>query len=140
MSSQKFEARKQRIKYGIAFSVLLCIEVLIAMFIHDRIIRPYVGDILVVIVIYCSVRVIIPAGCKLLPMWIFIFAAFVECMQYFHLIQVLGLENNTFFRILIGSTFDLKDIVCYWIGCMLVGAYQWLSGIKQGVKYMGEKF
>ncbi|MEQ8197552.1 MAG: DUF2809 domain-containing protein [Clostridiaceae bacterium] len=82
MSSQKFEARKQRINYGIAFTVLLCVEVITAMLIHDKIIRPYVGDILVVIVIYCALRVIIPVEYKLLPMCIFIFAAFIECFQY----------------------------------------------------------
>ncbi|MEQ8155985.1 MAG: hypothetical protein ABRQ25_14035 [Clostridiaceae bacterium] len=68
MSSQKSEARKQRIEYGIVFLVLLCVEVLIAMFAHDSIIRPFVGDILVVIVIYCALRVIIPVEYKLLPM------------------------------------------------------------------------
>jgi hypothetical protein len=35
---------------------LFLIEVGIAVFIQDRIIRPYIGDLLVVILIYCFIR------------------------------------------------------------------------------------
>jgi hypothetical protein len=111
-------------KYLVAFTVLLCIELLIAIYVHDTFIRPYVGDMLVVIVLYCIVRVIIPDKCSLLPLWLFIFAAFVECLQYFKLIEILGVENNIPLRILIGSTFDWKDIACYAIGCILLGTYE----------------
>ena len=33
--------------------VLFFVEVLIALFVHDGIIRPFLGDVLVVILIYC---------------------------------------------------------------------------------------
>jgi len=36
--------------------MLLLIEILIALFVHDEFIRPYVGDALVVIVLYCECR------------------------------------------------------------------------------------
>lgn len=117
----------KRIKYLVAFTILLCIELLIAIYVHDTFIRPYVGDMLVVIVLYCIVRVIIPDKCSLLPLWLFIFAAVVECLQYFKLIEILGVENNTLLRILIGSTFDWKDIACYSIGCILLGTYEWIA-------------
>ena len=39
----------------IAF-ILFVIEVLIALYVRDSIIRPYVGDFLVVIMLYCFVR------------------------------------------------------------------------------------
>ena len=35
---------------------LLCVEVFIAAFLHDRIVRPYVGDLLAVVFLYCLVR------------------------------------------------------------------------------------
>jgi len=117
---------EKRIHYVIAFIVLLIIEVYIAIYVHDAFIRPYVGDVLVVIVLYFAVRIAIPYKYKLLPLWIFIFAAFVEGLQYFHLVQVLGVEDVTFLRILLGSTFDLKDIICYAAGCILLGMYEWL--------------
>lgn len=116
--------RKQRIKYLIAFAVLVLIEVLIAIYVHDAFIRPYVGDMLVVIVLYCLARVIIPEQCRWMPLWIFIFATVTEGLQYFKILRVLGVEDNTFLRILLGSTFDWKDIICYGMGCLLLGIYE----------------
>lgn len=124
MKLDKEEKNKLRIRYGIAFIILLFIEVLIALFVHDEFIRPYVGDALVVIVLYCAVRIIIPKKCKLLPLYIFIFAAGVECLQYFQLVQLLGLENNKFMSVLIGSVFDVKDIICYAVGCLIISLYE----------------
>lgn len=123
--------KKQRIKYLITFTILLCIEILIAICVHDTFIRPYVGDLLVVVVLYCIVRVIIPDKYRLMPFWIFAFAAFIECLQYLKWVERLGIENNAFLRILMGATFDWKDIVCYGIGCILLGIYEWL--IQKGI-------
>ena len=111
---------KRRIKYLIAFLALLIIEVLIAIYIHDDFIRPYVGDVLVVMVLYCFVRIFIPKDARLMPLYIFIFAAVEEVLQLFNLVKVLGLENNRVLSILIGSTFDIKDIICYGIGCVII--------------------
>ncbi|WP_143322523.1 DUF2809 domain-containing protein [Clostridium sp. HBUAS56010] len=121
-----------RIKYAIAFFLLLFLEVLIALYVHDNFVRPYVGDILVVIVLYCFVRIFIPRRYKLLPLYLFIFAAGIEILQYFRLVHILGLENNTFLRILIGSVFDIKDIGCYGVGCFWLGIFEL---IKNKTKY-----
>lgn len=51
------QSQKQRIKYGAAFLLLLCVEVLIALYVHDDFIRPYIGDVLVVGVVYCFLRI-----------------------------------------------------------------------------------
>lgn len=110
------EITQKKLKYIIAFIVLLLVEVLIALFVHDNFIRPYVGDMLVVIVIYAFIRIWIPEKCKLLSLYIFLFAAGVEVLQYFKLVELLGLQDNTFLRILIGTTFDIKDILCYAAG------------------------
>jgi hypothetical protein len=119
--------KKQRIKYTIIFVLLLFIEVLIALYVHDSFIRPYVGDMLVVIVLYCFIRIFIPDKFILLPLYIFIFAAGVEVLQYFNLVQILGLENNTFLRVLMGSVFDMKDIGCYGVGCVILGTIEFVN-------------
>lgn len=115
---------KMRICYAAATLVLLTVEVLIALFVHDDFVRPYIGDVLAVIVVYTFIRIIVPERCALLPLFVFIFAVGVEVLQYFDFVTVLGLENNTFMRILLGSVFDLKDIMCYAIGCALLGIYE----------------
>ena len=122
---------KKRIVYGILTFLLLFIEVLIALFVHDCIIRPYVGDILVVILLYTFVRIWIPEKIRLLPLYIFLFASCVELLQMIHIVEILGVENNTFLRVLMGSVFDVQDIVCYGIGCTILGIYELVILFKQ---------
>ncbi|MGL5821079.1 MAG: DUF2809 domain-containing protein, partial [Sarcina sp.] len=69
-------------KYLLAFIVLLSIEVFIALFVKDNFIRPYVGDILVVVVLYVFIKSFI-SKVKNLPIYIFLFAFFIEILQYF---------------------------------------------------------
>lgn len=115
---------KRRICYAAATVLLVITEVLIALYVHDDFVRPYVGDVLVVIAVYCAVRIFIPVKCKLLPLYVFIFAGGVELLQYFDLVKKLGLENNIFLRTLLGSVFDVKDIICYAAGCIVLGIYE----------------
>lgn len=82
---------KKRIIYAAITVLLLLIEVLIALYIHDSIIRPYTGDVLVVIVIYTFIRVFIPDKYPWLPAYIFLFAAGVEVLQ---LNNILFKENE----------------------------------------------
>lgn len=113
--------KSTRIFYIATTIVLIILEVLIALYIHDNFIRPYVGDVLVAIVLYCFIRIFVPSGVRFLPFYVFLFAAGVEILQYFELVKRLHLENNPFMRTLLGSVFDGKDIVCYAVGCILVG-------------------
>ena len=111
---------KKRILYAVATLLLLFIEVIIALYVHDDFIRPYIGDVLVVIVIYTFIRIIVPEKCKLLPLYIFILATGVELLQLANIVEILGVADNRFLKILIGSVFDIKDIVCYAVGCVIL--------------------
>ena len=117
---------KWRILYLSLFLLLFMTEVFIAVYIHDEFIRPYLGDILVVVVIYCFIRVFQPIRCRFLPIFIFLFSALVEFSQNFDLAELLGLTRNKFVRIILGSVFDWKDIACYAAGCILLGFYELL--------------
>ena len=119
--------RKKRIAYGIATVILFLTEVCIALFVHDKFFRPYVGDVLVVVLIYTFVRIFLLEGKRLLPLYIFLFAAGVEVLQYFRIVEVLGLADNRVLSVVLGSLFDWKDIVCYGVGCGLLGVYERLQ-------------
>ena len=109
-----------RLGYGLAALLLLVVEVLIALFVRDRFIRPYGGDILVTLLICCAIRVILPRGYRLLiGGGVLAFAILVEVGQYFGLVYLLGLGHIGFFRILIGTGFSWWDMVCYAAGCIL---------------------
>lgn len=115
---------RKRLFYAIVFFLLLFIEVLIALFVHDRFVRPYVGDMIVVVVVYCFVRIVIPERFRLMPLWVFLFAVCVEVLQYFRIVEVLGVENNAFLRTLIGTSFAWEDILCYAVGCVILAAWE----------------
>lgn len=110
---------KLRIIYAVIFIAVLITEICIALFIHDDFIRPYVGDVLVTVLICSFLRIFIPKGAKLLPAYVFIFAALVEIAQYFDIVKLLGLQDNKILSTLIGRTFSLLDLLCYAIGCVL---------------------
>ncbi|MDD6880808.1 MAG: DUF2809 domain-containing protein [Firmicutes bacterium] len=122
---------KKRIAYTITTFLLLIVEVLIALYVHDSFIRPYVGDVLVVIVIYTFIRIFIPEGYRFIPLYVFIFAASVEILQLFHIVDILGLGDNRFFRVLIGSVFDIKDVLCYAVGCLILSGYEFYRSKKK---------
>ncbi len=112
--------KKKRLIYAALFLLILLSEILIALFVNDNFVRPYVGDMLVTVLICCFLRIFFPKGVKLLPMYVFLFAAAVEVCQYFDIVKLLGLENNTFFSILLGRTFSFPDILCYAVGCIAI--------------------
>ena len=115
---------KKRFFYLAATSMLLILEVLIALYVHDDFIRPYVGDAIVVIVIYTFVRIFVPEKCRLLPLYVFLFAVVIEILQGIHIVNILGVADNRFLRTLIGDSFDIKDILCYGVGCILLWLYE----------------
>lgn len=101
------------------FIALFVIEIIIALYVRDSFIRPYGGDVLVTVLLCCFLRIFIPNRCKLLPLFVFLFAAFVEVLQALHIVALLGLQNIRFLRILIGTTFSVADIICYAVGCLI---------------------
>lgn len=109
-----------RRRYALAFLVLLAVEVFIALFVHDRFVRPYLGDVLAVWVVYAFLRTLLPTGLPWLPAGVTAFAALVELGQAFDLVDRLGLGHIRFFRILLGSTFDWADLLCYCVGGGLI--------------------
>lgn len=116
--------KRQRLRYAAAFVVLLMIECYIALFVRDAFIRPYIGDVLVVVLIYCLIRIVVPVGIKGLPFYVFLLAAAVEISQYFQLAKLLSLDQYKLMHVILGSTFDVKDIICYGAGALLIWLWE----------------
>lgn len=107
-------------KYFYFTLTLFCIEVFIAVFINDAFIRPFIGDVLVVILIYCFLKAFWNINSSIAALSVFVFACTVEILQYFNLVNKLGLQNNQIATIIIGNTFDPKDIFAYAIGTVII--------------------
>jgi len=108
------------LKYFLLTCILMIIEICIALFLHDSFIRPYFGDFLVVILIYCFVRSFLNVSVWKTAITVLLFAWFVEVMQYFQLVQKLGLENNQLARTIIGSSFGWEDMAAYTFGIIAI--------------------
>lgn len=110
------------LKSFIIFLIIFFIEVLIAKFVNDSFIRPYGGDILVVILMYYFCKAFIETKSIYLVIGTVLFAYLVEFGQYLKLVEILGIENKIL-RVVIGSSFSWGDILCYTIGgviCYLI--------------------
>lgn len=125
--------KKLRIIYGVAFLLIFATEIFIALYVRDDFIRPYVGDMLVTVLICCFVRVLIPEKFRVAPLLVFLFSLLVEIGQYFDFVKLLGLNNNAFISTLFGRTFSVADIICYGIGCVIFAVLDYI--IKK--KYRG---
>ena len=118
--------------YLLGFVVIFVLEILIALYVNDRFIRPYGGDILVVILLGCLYRSIRPQGSLWLSGGIFLLAVGVEIAQYFNFVELIGLGHIAFFRILMGTSFACADIWSYGAGCVIFLGMDWLLQRKRG--------
>lgn len=107
-------------RYFLIFALLLTTEILIALFVHDAIIRPYIGDLLVVILIYCFIKSFLPLHPFKTAAVVLLFALLVEVMQHFKLAELLGLQHSKAAMIILGSSFDWKDMLAYAVGTVLI--------------------
>ncbi len=106
-------------KFLLLFILIFIVEVLIAIYLHDPIIRPFGGDVLVVILVYAFVRSFLNTNYKKIAVGVLLFAFVVEISQAFHFVNLLGLEHNTILRVALGSTFSYYDLLAYVIGYLI---------------------
>ena len=108
------------LKYFLFALVLFVIEVLIALYVHDSFIRPYVGDYLVVMLLYCAVRTFIKASPLKVAIGVLLFSYLIEVLQYFNIVDRLGLADNKLAKTVIGYGFEWIDLLAYTLGIVTV--------------------
>ncbi|TGK34425.1 DUF2809 domain-containing protein [Leptospira kmetyi] len=111
---------KFELKYFLFTLLLLFTEICIALFFHDDFIRPYIGDTLVVILIYCFIKSFLNLRVIPTAISVLLFSFIVETLQYFKIVMILGLQNSKLARIIIGTSFSWEDIIAYCGGITLV--------------------
>ncbi|HEX8461086.1 MAG TPA: DUF2809 domain-containing protein [Segetibacter sp.] len=108
------------LKYFLLTVVLFIIEILIAAYVDDSIIRPYGGDFLVVMLIYCFVKTFLNAPVMPVALSVLLFSYFIEIMQFFGLVKMLGLQKSRLANIVIGNSFAWSDLLAYTLGILVV--------------------
>lgn len=107
-------------KYLLLVAILFFVELAIAVFIDDKLIRPFVGDALVVILMYCAVRAFLNIPYFYAALGVLIFAFLIEILQYFDYVKLLGLENNRILSVALGRTFERLDFAAYFAGFLVI--------------------
>lgn len=107
-------------RYFILAILLFLIEVLIAVYAHDEIVRPYVGDFLVVILLYCTVKSFWNASAFVAGVSVLVLSYVIEILQYFHLVDRLGIQNSRLARTVLGTQFEWIDLISYTAGIAAV--------------------
>jgi hypothetical protein len=108
------------LKYFALAILLFIVEVLIALYAHDQIVRPYVGDFLVVMLIYCFVKAFLNFPVFKTAIGVLLFSFLVEFLQYCNIIEILGLQHSKFANTVMGNSFAWIDIATYIGGIAIV--------------------
>ena len=117
--------KNRRWLYTVATLLLLLIEIYIGLFVRDRFVRPFLGDVLVTMLLCCLCRAVKPNGWRLLPVCVMAFATAVEIAQYFDVVKLVGLEHNAFISTIVGRSYSYKDLICYAVGCAIFWVAEW---------------
>lgn len=99
---------------------IFIIELFIALFVHDSFVRPYFGDILVIILIYCFIKSFIKLTVLQASLFTLIFSFTLEFLQFINSVEKLHLENNKIAKTIIGTSFSWMDLLCYLLGFLTV--------------------
>jgi hypothetical protein len=95
-------------KYYFSLSLLLfATEIIIAKFAHDKLVRPYGGDYLVVVLLYCLLRSFINISVVQAAISVLLFSYSVEYLQFLKLADKLELVHGGLVRMLLGDYFNL---------------------------------
>jgi hypothetical protein len=101
-------------------ALIFITEVLIALFVRDKFVRPYVGDMLVVILLYCFIRSFLDLPVIPVALFVLVFAFTIEFLQYFNIVEKLGLRDSPVASTVIGTLFEWIDLIAYIVGIIVV--------------------
>ncbi len=118
----KFEMKFQfSLKYLLLTLFIFLVEVLIATKLsHIFFVRAYLGDVIVVMLLYTFVKSFIKVNNEKLILVILIFSFLIEFAQYFNIAEKLGFQKGSLMYIVIGNSFSWIDNLCYAVGCLLL--------------------
>jgi hypothetical protein len=105
--------------YALAALALFVIEVVIALYVRDRFVRPYLGDTLAVLLVYCGLRAVTRLEVVSAAVAAFAVAALVELGQLIGILDLLGWRDSALARTLLGTGFEWKDFLAYAAGACI---------------------
>ena len=112
---------KFNLKYFLLSIFIFLVEVLIATVLKNQFfIRAYLGDVIVVMLLYTLVKSFFITNDTKLILGIFAFSCLIEFAQFFNIAEKLGFQPGSLMYIVIGNSFSWIDILCYGVGCLIL--------------------
>jgi hypothetical protein len=109
-----------RTQYLLLAILLLLMEIVIGTHVHDQFVRPYAGDFLITIFLYCLAQSAVRQPIVPVLAAVLLCSYLIETSQYFHLVAQLGLAHSRLARLVLGSAFSWADMLAYTLGALLV--------------------
>ncbi len=100
--------------------LLFLTEIFIAMYVHDTFVRPYFGDVLVVILMYCFLQSFVNLKVFFAAIAVLLFAFSIEFLQYLMIVNKLGWQDSKIACTVIGTSFAWIDVLAYVAGIAIV--------------------
>lgn len=125
--------RARRSLYVTGFFLLFSIELVIAVFIKDGFVRPYLGDFLVVIMIYCFLMAITNFAVIRSLVVVLIFSFALEFFQMLNIVKIMQYQPPNWVMVVLGSSFSVWDLLAYSLGLAAVGL------LESSKAYLSEK-
>ncbi len=116
--------------YAAAAMLVLAIEVAIALFVHDAIVRPFVGDGLAVILLYLALRAVVPLRAAAAIAAALATAFAIEAGQLVGILDMLGLRANSVLAVVLGTGYDPMDFAAYAGGALCVAAAEAIASFR----------
>ena len=107
------------LKYFIASIVLFLVELTIAILHFNAFIRGFLGDVLIILLMYSFLKIFIKNNILKTAIFVLAFAYFVEFLQFFRLAELFHIKSKILL-IIVGSVFDLWDLVAYTLGFLFI--------------------
>lgn len=117
-------------KYLSLFTLLFIVEVGIARYVHDAFVRPYLGDAIVVVLIYAFIMGIIRVtqtlkNKALIAVLVLLFSFLIEGLQAASFIYKIGMGDMWWARLIFGTSFSWWDMLAYVGGFLSILLVEW---------------
>ena len=106
-------------RYFTPFLLVLVAEIAIAIFFFHRFVRGFLGDVLVIPLLYYLLRAVSSIRHRPALFTVILFAFLIEGLQLLDLKKIIPTETPILL-IAIGSTFDWLDLLAYCLGGFIV--------------------
>lgn len=122
------------LKYFVLTILIFLVEVVIATKLeHIFFVRAYLGDVIVVTLLYTFVKSFFKINDQKLIPGILMFSCLIEFAQYFNIAEKLGFQPGSLMYIVIGNSFSWIDILCYAAGCLLLFLFVKINNQEESV-------